>query len=742
MRATKLLGFVAVALVGMSASAHADDTTDLQGLLNETIIVGASKSAEAASAAPAVTTTLTSDDIHRYGLHSLDEAIDFLSLGAATSSSLRTVDIGGRGVLLPDDQGDHFLLLINGHAVNEALFGAARFDRGAGIPMELVDHIEVILGPGSVLYGSSAMLGVINVVTKSARTFQGTHLVVESEIGKSWRAAAGGGYEFSLFGQESSVALALEYYKQDGPAFTLGPQNYGVNGVDQRPYNFSRDGHTGIWGGVPAENSYYARVPSGLLTFRTKNLEIDLHASTYKRASPTNYDFVPPDSDFDDPNNYEIDRSVYIDIRHTLPLSAVTQVRTRLYGDSFDYRRFADVSAEGASCTFDVPTCRHVLSGVSRWAGAEIQTSFDWRKDASAVTLLGVDGRVRYVASQVDVLDADTGVPGASTDGVLREHDKVFAAYAQQTWSPVTALGLNAGGRFDFDERFGHRFSPRVAATVQSWRGGTLKAIYSEAFRAPSWEESASAVGTQILANDLRPETVRSVEAALDQKLGSHRLLFGVFRSWWSDLVELHVLTPEEVIQAQAAGNLTFIDQSGTQYRNVSSIDNYGFNAGFEGSVDQNRLHYGFNLTGAIARRMDEATGATPLVVAPSLFGNARIAYDLPGDLPTVALAGRFLGKRPADRAFGAGFVPPPYAPPLAELRATASGPVPAMRGLSYRVSADYSFADRGPYVVGPVQAAVRTENQNTPQAKTTIHAAELNPIDRFRVTVGLAYDF
>jgi len=105
--------------------------------------------------------------------------------------------------------------------VNEALFGAARFDRGAGIPMELVDHIEVILGPGSVLYGSSAMLGVINVVTKPARTFQGTHLVVESELLKSWRAAAGGGYEFSLFGQESSVALELEYYKQDGPAFKL-----------------------------------------------------------------------------------------------------------------------------------------------------------------------------------------------------------------------------------------------------------------------------------------------------------------------------------------------------------------------------------------------------------------------------------------------------------------------------------------------------------------------------------------
>ncbi len=54
----------------------------------------------------------------------------------------------------------------DGHAINEPLFGTARFDRGAGIPLEMVDHIEVILGPGSVLYGSNAMLGVINVITK------------------------------------------------------------------------------------------------------------------------------------------------------------------------------------------------------------------------------------------------------------------------------------------------------------------------------------------------------------------------------------------------------------------------------------------------------------------------------------------------------------------------------------------------------------------------------------------------
>ena len=109
---------------------------------------------------------------------------------------------------MPDSK-KPILLLIDGHAVNEALFGAARFGRGAGIPMEMVDHIEVILGPGSVLYGSSAMLGVINVVTKDARAFAGTHLVAESELLTSWRAMGSGGYEFPLAGLPAKLTVPM-----------------------------------------------------------------------------------------------------------------------------------------------------------------------------------------------------------------------------------------------------------------------------------------------------------------------------------------------------------------------------------------------------------------------------------------------------------------------------------------------------------------------------------------------------
>jgi outer membrane cobalamin receptor len=729
---------VLAVLAAPARHARADGGADLEGLLNETIITTASKSAERGSTAPAISTILTAEDIRTYGIHSIDEAIDFLSLGAMTSNPLRSVDIGARGVLLPHDQGDHFLLLINGHAMNEALYGAARFDRGAGVPIEMVDHIEVILGPGSVLYGSNAMLGVINVVTKQAREFGGGHVVVESEIAKSYRASVGAGLQTTLGGAPAELAFQLDYYRQNGPAFTVGPQNFGYDWATGQPYSFSPGHATGIWGGT-ASHSYYSQVPAALLTFKLKNFEIDLHGSEFKRSTPFNNLFVNIDSDFDEKDNYELDRSAFVDIKHHAELSTVFQLSERLYADTFDYQRYVDVSAQSQCLFANVVTCRNRTLSESQWAGLEVQGSFDWWKDGRLVTLLGADGRIRHVQSITDVLDDGTMAYLQSTTSVLSKNDRIFGAYLQQTFTPNAWFGLNAGGRLDFDRRFGYHFSPRVATSFGVWRGGTLKGLYSEAFRAPSWQESAWSSDRQPVAQNLSPESVRSVEASLDQTFGSHRLVFGVFRSWWSDLVELHTLTTQELLAAEAAHQVGIQAQSGAQYRNVSSIDDYGFNAGYEGSFANGRLRYGVNVTGAMARRDAADSHPRPLVVAPHLFGNARLSYALGEGLPTLAAAARYLAKRPADRAFEGGFAPEPYAPPEFEWRATLLGPVPGVPGLSYRASFDYAFASRSAYVVGPIQSGTLTQNV---LGGNTTQSAELGPVDRARATVGLRYDF
>jgi outer membrane receptor for ferrienterochelin and colicins len=718
------------AVASVTRTAYADGPSDLQGLLNDTVITTASKSAETSSSAPATSTLIGAEDLKRFGIHSLDEALDFLSLGMVTSSALGSPEVGSRGVLLTRDQARHVLILVNGHAINEPVLGSARVGRGLGVPIEIIDHIEVILGPGSVLYGSNAMLGVINVITKHASEFHGLHFVVETEIAKSYRAAAGAGYDFSLFGRRSELTIEGEYYAQSGPDFTVGPQNYGNVPGTNTPFRFSPNlPENGIWGGR-LENTNYAQVPSGELRLVTGPFELNAHVSVYTRGDPFNSHVVSPEADFDDPGNRETDQSYWVDLTHRVTLSPIVQMKSRLYGDVFRYERSTHYS--WAQCNFPYLACVASETKAANWAGLEEQFTFNWLKDSTFVTLVGADGRLRNEQSNQDVSYADVhskvGMTNFPPFDQFDTQDAVFGAYAQQTWNPLDALALNAGARLDDDPRFGTVVVPRAAVTTRPWRDGVAKAIYAEAYRAPTWEESLGSVPFNLLAStNLRPETVRSIEATIEQRFGAHRILFGAFRTWWRDLVELHQYNASELAAALQDGQAMPLQASATQYRNLALVDNYGSNALVEGSFGRS-VHYAVNATTALAFHSNEAGASTPLTVAPSVFGNARLSYDLGGDWPTVAIAARYMGKRLADSAFVSGWVP--YAPPQTELRLTLSGDVPLVRGVSYRASADYAFSSVSPYVIGPVQQPLPTQS-----------TYELAPVDTFRASISLRYD-
>ena len=725
------------ALFTSSAARAMDDTgSDVQALLDENIVTTASKSLETGTAAPATSTSITAEDLRRYGIHSLDEAIDFLSLGVVTGNPLRDPDVGSRGVLMTGDRGNHFLLLVNGHAVNEPLYGSAHFGRGLGIPMELIDHLEVVIGPGSVLYGSSAMFGVINVITKRAKDFAGTHVIGETEAGKSYRAAAAAGYQL---GRTTELTVGVDYYAQKGPTFNFGPQNFGIDDVEGAPIRSRYKGPAdGIWGGKASE-SYYGYVPGAVLRFSSGNLEVNLRGTTYKRSAPYAAYLSPVPGDFDYPDNYDLDRSASADIAYRIQPSALLSVSARVYGDTFDTQKIYTTSTRSACIYGDTSPCRYHWIGISQWAGTEVQTSFNWLQDSSLVTLLGADVRLVSVQGKQDILNADTGAYRESSTNVIPrrgdKYEEVLGAYLQQTWTPASWFALNAGARVDASERYDPVVSPRFAANVGAWQGGTIKIIFAEAFRAPSWNEAQSQNVNLLAADDLRPERVRSLEALLEQKLGAQRVLFGVFRSWWTDLIELHRLTLDEYTRLAAEGKLpSLLSFSAQQYRNISSIDNFGANARVEGSIGSGSLRYGLNATAAFTSLDDPEFGARhPPAVTPQLFGNARLGYDFGERYPSIGLAAHFLGKRPAARAFEKHFPSPPYVGPQLEIRLTISGPVPFLRGLSYRASASYAFSDEAPYIVGrPV------DNRNGRTSPT----AQFAPVDPFRGTVGLQYDF
>jgi len=714
-----LLALLAASTFASTSRADDGEGDELAGLLEESVVTTASKSSEVGSTAPATSSVITAEQIRRHGMRSIGEAIDFLCLGATGGSPSSGTGLGARGVHVEADSNAHVLLLVDGHAVNDFVRGSAPLGYDAGIPIELVDHIELVLGPGSVLYGSNAMLGVVNVITKRASAFRGVRLGVESDLPFSVRGFAGFGHELVFLGMPSELTVALEYRRSSGPALFYAAQNTGIDPVSGKLARYGDGPGTGVWGGRTTENdrleepAVYARFVSG-------NFEATVRASSHKEG--TNLGFLH----FDDPQNRIITRRLSVDLRHHASLSSIVQLSTRLYADTFDKQAFIQ-SSLGRTCPYASGSCLFENNDLARWAGVEVQTSLDWLKDGSFVTLLGVDPRVRSGQSKTDSFDADTGAVVDKSRGIIDRTDVVAGAYLQQTWKPLSWLALNGGMRLDYDARFSPVASPRLAASFNVWRGGVLKAIYSQAFRAPTFNDSYFSHPLKPAGN-VRPESVRSAEVSIEQKVGAHRLLFGAFTSTLTDLIKLHEFTAAEGADYVRSGNGALAPLY--QYQNANRIQNYGFNAGFEGSELTGKLRYGTNVTGALSRTDEAGTASVPTTTSPHVFGNARISYELPSGLPTLGLAGLYTAKRPVVGAYGGGYPTAPMAPPQVALRATASGDIPWVKGLSYRISASYLLSDRSSTVVGPLTSY-------TPERPTP----GLQPLTQFVTTVGLLYE-
>jgi len=724
LRGQVALVLASLGLAAVPSRAFADDQQDLERLLNEDIVSGPSKSPEIASDAPATTSTITAADIRRYGIRSLDEAINFLGMGLVTQNPLHSVDIGGRGVLITSDFGNHILLVLDGHVMNEPWDGTAYFEQGAAIPIELIDHIELVLGPGSVLYGGNAMIGVVNVITKRAASYAGVHLIAEGgaspaqrkggsfssfafrDLGTSERLAVGIGHEFTLFGKAAELTAQAEYYGQNGPSFEWGPQS--VSNEDGTPTNFGPRTPLGVWGGR-TRREYSTSVPAILTHLSIGDLSIFVRAAEYRRTTPYTNGFNQNIGDFDEPRSYERDRWVSMDIQYRASLARRLTLLVHAYADVYAYVQPLYVS-QGSDCASATDgSCLQTTLGRSQWGGTELQVERHWTGDDRVTTMLGFDGRLRHVGGEVDTAEADTG----RLVGVLGRRDvfePVWAAYVQQRFSPVSDVHINGGLRYDSDPRGGDRLLPRLATAIDIWTGSVVKVVYSEAFRAPTFYEAYYESAQQRASPDIRSEGVRGIESSWEQKIGGHRLLLGVFRTWWADMISL-VANPDGTYQS----------------RNISSIDNYGYNARADGALGDFR--YGLSVTGAKTRRND-AGGAQLLPVAPQFSGNFRLSYDLPGALPAVAFAGTVVGARPADRAFDGNFAKTPYAPISFELRATFSERVPGLPSVSYRLGATFVTASQSAYVAGPTQ-----------MAETSTQLAELAPINRFTVFGTLQYD-
>src|SRR5437867_2152411 len=135
-------------------------------------VFGASKYEQKPSEAPASVSVVTNEEIRKFGYRTLSEILRSVR-GFFTTYDRNYSYIGVRGFDRPGDYDTRVLLLLDGHRMNDNIYDQAAIGTEAYVDLDAIDRVEIIRGPSSSLYGTSAFLAVINVISKSGRDLKG-----------------------------------------------------------------------------------------------------------------------------------------------------------------------------------------------------------------------------------------------------------------------------------------------------------------------------------------------------------------------------------------------------------------------------------------------------------------------------------------------------------------------------------------------------------------------------------------
>jgi outer membrane receptor for ferrienterochelin and colicins len=710
-----------------------EEAVDLEGLsslLGESVVTTASRGAERASSAPAAIFTITAAEMRTYGIRTVDEALVFLGIGVQTTrvrDYLGGGDVGAQGLMLRD-VGRHVLVLLDGQVMNAQDTGASQVNESLGVPLEAIDHIEVVLGAGSVMYGSNAMLAVVHIFTRRAGDDPGIHVTAElgvspptsvdgqpttptspgDRVGIRYRFGLGFGRTFRLLGSDAELTVRTEWLEEISNSYGTPVLPGGT--LQTTP------GET-TWGGAAVHSM---QAPSLVAALRVGDFRLQIQASHYQRG-------MPLVGTFDDPRASEERNFLRIDLRHSALLDAHVSLTTRLYGGVSDWSETSIWTSPYWCVPGQIDGCSYRGRSRGRWAGLEQQLAIDWNLDGALVTTVGYDVRGRDATSRsADYYDRLTGEAPATTRlPYAHTVSALGAVFAQQVWQPIEWLVMNGGARLDIDSLFGARVSPRVAATFLPIDGTSIRLSYAEAFRAPTAYELTEVDPTyRAPAPGLQPEIARTGELEWQQRIAWLSFSLRGFVSFYEGFIDNRSVTGPEFATALGNGNIA----STAELANVIRWDNLGTLRTIGGSLSFTlRPTEGLSLGGSLTitdTRRDEIL--IPLV--PLWMGNARIAYTFAPDGATLALATTFAGRRIAYADFET--LATTEAGEQLDLRATFTSPLDAVPGLSMRVSFSYSVNPFLPYLL-------EAPNPDEPNARTTLTPTP----STFFGFMGLQYD-
>lgn len=498
---------VALAAAGFFTSfmSHADESD---------VVITGTRTPEQVQRALVKTDVVSAREAERRGATNVGEAL-------ATQPGVR-VDPGAYGFLGGPSaiqiQGfdlQRVLILEDGEPVVGDVGGAIDL---ANLSLADLDRIEIVTGPTSALYGSSAIGGVVNVITAPprvegpaarARVEGRSHAGVLAQGGGSYRAAAGS----SRF--EPWAALDGSFFRMDGIARTPGLPDLQIPETTRAML--------GARAGMRLSDNVDIRVRGRWFKDSLNGLSSQLAPGLGRYA-------------LDEPN--DTDRFTLHAINE-MKLGGGVRLRLTLGRQWIDNTTASIQHGSPVGETHDRHDRMHSIEGVATIP------------DGARTWVFGSRGEVESFTQEMTKVESlSSGLQTTISDEVTPQHIGRGAVYGQMSWklwkSGARDLTILPGIRAEMNSRYGGALTPRFAISYWPFTTVHLRGGLGRGFRAPSAKELGfvfdhSSLGYRVLGNDaLRPEVSWGVNAdATWTPDNRFSLRAGTFMNWVDDLIDI-----------------------------------------------------------------------------------------------------------------------------------------------------------------------------------------------------------
>lgn len=479
--------------------------------------------------APASVTVVTAEDIRRYGYRTLGEALSNVR-SFYTSSDGPLGYVGARGFSLPGDYNTRFLVLINGHALTDNVYGAMYyFGEDFPLDLELVEQIEIVRGPSSALYGGNGLFATINIITQTpagaprTRFSTGVGTLGEKKLSASTSFAAG---------REGSLLLSTSALHSGG-----------------RTVNFTEREQTGV---SPSRTDHVG-AGAGYRLFANlgwKDWTVVALFGQHRSIVPSGWFGTP----IGNTGTTDLESRNFVEAAWHRALGPSNEI---IWRTSYDQYRYDGVYDYGDDY-------RNLDGAIGDWVGSQLV--YHHETGGRGTFTLGGQGSIDIRNVQYNITSTQAGRQRDENFRITRRRTS-YGFFAQQELKLSPSWTGYVGGRLDattYDDLF---FSPRAALIYQR-DGQAYKLMYGRAFRNPStferfWEPNpsldAERIDTfEVVAERRLQRRVNLVTAVFHYRLGG--LIVGIpiseTRLQYQNVSRAQATGVEMEVTARPAGRL------------------------------------------------------------------------------------------------------------------------------------------------------------------------------------------